>query len=553
MSTAEGAGLPNLAEAETTQVVASLRRLGSAPVRIDWFGNVSKSRRLGSSASTARLCCSRWGATSRGEIEVDVPVAFLRLFRIGDVWQSGRRVGHDPSVERVDFRGLAIDDSSCAVGPAGLPSESGSGSSGYDLPFSQFSAHRNHTGAFVVRVSIDPHTVLLVPCMEIVRFYFGASGGLLSGVFSGAFAERNLTTRARIEPGSGEAFLALGPDLSGVAAPAVARVAFNPIARREFRSLVNSGTAASARDEKYYPRMAFPFVGLTNLLADGEWLTVGQRRVFVVWRLLRCTHPFPFRSLKYTLAKQTRISTSTKAKVEGGGSAAEGDEALVLEEGYSSRSRSAIAVRGKDDPISVQFPDLLFKPVRKLKDGSFVPPQADGNPTEKDAVLSSEHGGGGERQSADVQAPKVPLAVPSGDVLLGLLRESVIGTLCGQVLVIGPAEVRLSHEAADATERPIWYLAIRYLARTNGETVLVMAHADLQASDAKIGLVKIQGSSEGVSPDGSVAAAAESFLNTKHSTGDAARAKWAYISPATVTLHHTPRRCPLRKMTAELL
>lgn len=157
-----------MTESPEPPVLIPLRNLGSAPLRIEWFGDVSYAGRSGGRSPMVAVTLARGhqGQWIRTDIVDDspltasMPIAYLRLLRIGD--------------------------STTSVLPAGLPVTEDGGKPTYLLPFSDFDGHRGHTGAFCARVKLPDGALLIVPCMELIRFYFGDSGLLLKRLFSGA-------------------------------------------------------------------------------------------------------------------------------------------------------------------------------------------------------------------------------------------------------------------------------------------------------------------------------------------------------------------------------
>ena len=74
----------------------ALKQLGDAPIRIDWYGDVVQARRWHTTVPSVRLSCSRYAGP---DVEtapamplpggVELPVALLRLVRLGDIWKQG--------------------------------------------------------------------------------------------------------------------------------------------------------------------------------------------------------------------------------------------------------------------------------------------------------------------------------------------------------------------------------------------------------------------------------------------------------------------------------
>lgn len=362
-------------------VLAALRKLGAEAYRIDWFGDVRSYGRTGGRLPLVNIVVSRWrGLAKTDEIQhprrkaaISVPMAFLRLLRIGDIWAGGNYYGSDQTIRREEFLGIEITDGAFDVKPAGFPILSGSGAF-YPLPFGQIDAHRGHTGACCVRISLPGRITLIIPCMEMIRFYFGASGALLSRLFSGALASQRLFTSARINPVTGIGNIDLAHGLPGVAATTVGRIAFDSHARRAMHWIVNSGTSAAANRERYYPKTTFPFRGRTDLTAEGRWLEHGDCRVFLAERLIRCTHPFPFKALFYTsqvnlLASRAtlRKSANRSPRPPAGDIDRRSSNDIVLAENTVAPALLPCRIDVADHAAVGPFPDLLQKPVRRVR------------------------------------------------------------------------------------------------------------------------------------------------------------------------------------------
>jgi hypothetical protein len=288
-------------------VFDGLARQDGAALRIDWFGCVGNSLRFGSEQRTLKASCSRWRPDLRwvqsagdDRQEIEIPIAILPHIRLGDVWKDGSFVESAP-LTRLLLPDLLIDEQTTEVLPSGLPYSPAGGASSYVLPFSLFNAHREHTRSWIARVQVDPGTVLVVPSLELFRFYFGATGSVLEGVMAGGDAEQRLYHAAYISRSSNAANLVLGMGIPAAAAPTVARIALDDEAKKAFFTLVKGGRIAGLNRTDWQPRMSFPFRGKTDLTVDGLWLDTLGQRTFVALRVVRCTHPHPFERLYYSI------------------------------------------------------------------------------------------------------------------------------------------------------------------------------------------------------------------------------------------------------------
>lgn len=359
--------------------ILAFERLSPRPIRIDWLGDVETTFRGRVRAQHIKVACSSWGGdTGWGETELDaeqfhasVPIAFLRLLRIGDIWHEGHRVG-DARLQRKTFVGLRVEESLCEIIPAGGSSVCSDGVLRHDLPFFHFVGHRGHTVSHVVKVRVNPNTNLLVPCTELVRRYFADSGRLVASAFSGAFAMRTLfdPEASGISRTNRVANLRLGRGLTYHAAFTVARIAFDPAAKKAFQGLVNSGVAAAANDKRWYVRMGFPIEGLTDLTARGLWLDRGPDRSFLATQILSCSHPFPFDKLFFELqdddASTHEPGGSGVAMGASGSKRQTGTARLGVDSGYANRDLSPLVLDAVDEPAD-PFPDLVGKKIFQVR------------------------------------------------------------------------------------------------------------------------------------------------------------------------------------------
>ena len=209
---------------------------------------------------------------------------------------------------------------------------------------------------------------LLVPCMEIIRFYFGSTGNLIQRLFRSPLSPNALWTDKRFNPANKHLHLVLASRLSGISAADIGRMAESKHAWRSAAGIYASCQKASVQRHPVYPYTGFPFEGITDLVVSGAWLPFGDRgqATFLVYRLRSCSHPFPFRSLSYEAAdKKAWHDVSTKrGKGEGGKYAHERAQAQeVTDKDPGARK----AQRKAQFTAQCHFPDLLRKQVWREK------------------------------------------------------------------------------------------------------------------------------------------------------------------------------------------
>ncbi len=226
-----------------------------------------------------------------------ISVGTVVLIRIGDIWRNGQLV-HRPDYELEQFSKVQINKTSTAIVKAGLNLNE----SGFLLPMGEHPWHMQCTQSYCLMVQLPQGCRMIIPCMELVRFYFGSSSTLLTKLFLPPLIRESLFTSAFIDPGSRMLRIDLADKIPGTSAADIGRCSMDLIAAHAAKVVGNSCLRASIVGDPIYPLAFFPFEGMTSLIASGRWLSYGgvPKSTFLVYNLRSCSHPFPFRSLQYT-------------------------------------------------------------------------------------------------------------------------------------------------------------------------------------------------------------------------------------------------------------
>lgn len=275
--------------------------------RIDWFGDVAyPDLNTRQSQPSVAVQFSQQLSPS-GEInkrEEWLPIGLLPFLKVGDLWQHGQATGETTAPSREIFSHLAINHESTRFYKAGgrpdLKVHGLQGAIHYWLPLDQHPWHLEHTHANCVVITVSQELQILVPCMELIRFYFGSSSSLLSILFRPMLSRTSLV-RQYIKRSDDSVFLRLAEGISGASAADVARIIYSPVAWRAATQIGQSALQCSSMGEQIYPKCGFPFEGITNLSVAGQWLSRygSKRKTFVVYEILSCSHEFPFKSIRY--------------------------------------------------------------------------------------------------------------------------------------------------------------------------------------------------------------------------------------------------------------
>jgi hypothetical protein len=299
-------------------------RIGAFPSgpehwRIDWFGQIAFPNRMmrrsqpsvlvhlsqlanvGVLDDPALLLSPSATLPVQRQAKRWVSVGTMMTLGVGDIW-SDRSFVTSPTYESETFLRLLIDDSTASMVRAGEPHEDGS----FLLPFGSHPWHAANTRSSCIHVALPDGRAVIVPCMELIRFYFGSSSALLAKLFMPPLTKDALFTDFQLSV-SRMMKLRLAAGIPHASASDIARIAGDPVAWRSAAWVGTSCLRDSTAGEAIYPQMRFPFRGVTDLLTTGKWLPgpTGSRQTFLVYQLRSCSYPFPFRVLNYQLHGET--------------------------------------------------------------------------------------------------------------------------------------------------------------------------------------------------------------------------------------------------------
>jgi hypothetical protein len=290
--------------------------------RIDWFGQVyypDRTQRSTQPSVVVHLSKLRgnpstpadWlspNVTEADQHTQSISIGALPHFAVGDTWLDGRREP-SPDYELETFTDLVIDSSTTSIIKAGLNPDD----EGFLLPLSQHPWHRECTQSYCVRVNLGDGRRLIVPSIELIRFYFGSSSALITELFLPPFERKQFCTKNDYNMLRRHLHLVLGGRMPGRSASDIARL-MTPTGWSCAAQLGASILRQAAAKEKIYPIFNFPIEGKTTLIASGKWVSYGKRErdTFVVFNLRSCAAPFPFRSLSYQMAKGSNARSSER-------------------------------------------------------------------------------------------------------------------------------------------------------------------------------------------------------------------------------------------------
>lgn len=277
--------------------------------RVDWFGGVERNDLVPSepkiqliispivSGTGSDYAASK--AVNHDERQtISIGVGQLPLITIGSLWKNQRCL-HNAAGKIHDFSNIEISPSTVRL----IKSDLVVG----DHPLIPKSHHQIGMGlaakCLVVEFNGDPYGVI-IPVVEIIRFYYATSTDLAKAIFYGDF-QHNLGSivnpaECGFNPDDRQCILKLRKEFSDPDAYIIGRILFSEYARAGAKlvhdSLMKDAALGKARA---YPEVAFPFTGLTSLRARIRFIPTSEKGVwrFLVFALEHCTGQFPFNSI----------------------------------------------------------------------------------------------------------------------------------------------------------------------------------------------------------------------------------------------------------------
>ncbi len=286
--------------------------------RVAWFGPIRFANRMLKTAQPSVLVHLAEVTDPAVRINPDAPippsaiaprqikrwvsVGTTVLLRIGDLWE-GQRLFHRPAMEEECFEGIQVDEPAAVVVKAGSSLAEG----GFLIPFAEHPWHSENTHSYCLRITLQDGRYLVIPAMELIRFYYGSSAKLLSSLFAPPLRKETLYERASVSQVTRVMTLDLAARIPRASAEDIARLAGDHRAWMAAQHVGASCLKASGKGEDIYPIARFPFTGRTDLKVHGQWLSRGreERATFVVHRIASCSHAFPFQRLTFKLKGQT--------------------------------------------------------------------------------------------------------------------------------------------------------------------------------------------------------------------------------------------------------
>lgn len=339
--------------------------------------------------------------------EVQVAIGQMTRLIIGSEWVDGIEQNDNAMQQRAFFNLTTYQAKFIKAGSSLSEHEEHK----FWLPFAQHNQHKFHTESWCVLVTLN-EVDIIIPCAEMLRFYFGSSSNLLKQIVRNYFTPQNVWQDYEFDNQTGHLKITLASGISGASAADIGRIITDKMAFDAVSLISKTITTAIANREKAYIKMPFPFIGKSKLQVQGQWHTFeGMKDRFIVSQIESCSHRLPFLSLRYVSHSLIKKGIESLTKSENQNPSQRQDKQFIGSESKIDKfvndepnlSRKAKVLNA---PTSTRFPDLLAKTVVRV------------TPTRTDMVIigntiTNGQGSTGEGDGKNSKVSKIDLCLNS--------------------------------------------------------------------------------------------------------------------------------------------
>lgn len=229
---------------------------------------------------------------------IQLGVGQLPLIDIGSIWLNGYK--QNKFAGKVEFfTDLLINPSTTQVVPALHKVNDFS-----LIPFSSYRFGKAGAGSQLIAVSSDGYPYkILIPAMELIRFYYAVSTHLSHALFTGVF-QHNLNAiinvdRSQYQPDDDRVILGLRQEITDEEGWVIARIRRSKEAAEGCKRIYDEVLRDGINRGYVHPSSCFPFQGKTSIRARVKWLrdSINSPWHCLVLSLEQCSAPMPYSEL----------------------------------------------------------------------------------------------------------------------------------------------------------------------------------------------------------------------------------------------------------------
>lgn len=286
--------------------------------RVDWFGALLQNPQITTEPvfevvispvlDSGDVPLSSMRATDLTQQQVIlIGVGQLPFIEIGSIWKNGCHQDQHAGTSQV-FNGIEI-------GPRTVQEISSLHKldNRNIIPYKHYRISKAGVGSSIVAIkhNNDPYGIL-IPAMELIRFYYAVSSNMAHAVFSGAFqTNRDLilnTQKSHYIPDEDRVVLCLPQYVVDEDAWVIARILRSPVAAESCRKIFDCIIQNRVNQNLVHLSSSFPFEGESTLRTrvksipgqkEGQWR-------YLVLSICACSAPMPYQNLTVVRANDGR-------------------------------------------------------------------------------------------------------------------------------------------------------------------------------------------------------------------------------------------------------
>jgi hypothetical protein len=280
--------------------------------RIDWFGGIERNEGAPSDPLMEVIIsplrdeggdpASQTNINIREQKIVRIGVGLLPVIIIGSLWKSGMCICQFIG-NRENLKNVVINDKMVRIVESGQLID---GNALIPVNYHSIGMGVGKKSSFKSKCICignegDAYKII-IPVMELIRFYYATSNRLSQALFTGSF-QLDIDSICKpdfrgIDPITKDVHLSLRREIPDSDGWVIARILLSPQAAYGARRIYNSMLLESNYlGNQSFPETNFPFLGETTLSAMVKTFPIDEKRKkwrYLVFSLSNCTGPFPF-------------------------------------------------------------------------------------------------------------------------------------------------------------------------------------------------------------------------------------------------------------------
>ncbi len=258
-------------------------------VTLTWLGRVDINGQDDKEPRIEAIFTRKLNKFESSRVKRWVEVGLFPILKIGSLWESRKYVGDD-FYSKIDCTLNFKDNARIICAGHELPGI------GYLIPASKYKVGNEWLDSKCLLIKSNDVTVVL-PCSEIIRFYYAHSSYIIKSIFSGCFSRNMICNLKESKIDAGTAYIQIRSRIPDIVAPTIGRLIFSDYAMTCAQNIHKSIIKNKVNSGNSWIEAVPPLENKTRIELQGVKLSANA---FLGLRILSCSHEFPFRNLIFT-------------------------------------------------------------------------------------------------------------------------------------------------------------------------------------------------------------------------------------------------------------